>query len=435
MVLGAPLYAQEKTQSDSILRLSLKEAQAYSILNNRSILNANIDVENAKKKIWETTAVGLPQVSAKGSFSYTPELSKIIESFSSYGSSMGGGAATINMNDMKWSLTGDITVSQLIFSGSYIVGLQSAKVYKSLADLNRVKSEQDVIESIGNTYFMVLIARENAMILDSTYKNIELTLYQMTKMNTQGFVEETDVDQLNITLANIKSSLDFIKRQSDLSEKMLKLQLGIDFDQKIALTDSLNTLLHEQTFVQLILADFVLDNNVNYQMLETQVKASELLLKLQKSECLPNLAAFYQYEKNFNDKAFSFTAPHTIGASLSIPIFASGSRWAKIKQAQNDLKKAEYNRDQMSDGLKLQYYQAKATLINARDKYDADKQNLQLAEKIYKRSLIKYQNGVISSLDLTQAQTQFLTSQSTYYQSIQSLISEKNKLEKMLTKF
>jgi outer membrane protein len=444
--------AQDKPASDSIMKFSLKEAQTYALQNNKSILNSNLDIESAKQKVWETTAIGLPQVSAKSSFQYTPELSSLVSQFGGLGGlspwmwnvndklGFPNKTATAPIytptkeSDMKWGLTGDITVSQLLFSGSYLVGLQSAKVYKSLSELNRAKNAQDVLESVTNTYFTVLIAKENAEILDSTYKNIEATVNQMGSMNKQGFIDETDVDQLRITLANLKSSLDYIKSQCDLAEKLLKLQLGIDITKKIELTESLSTLLGTQTYDQLISGELAIEGNINYQMLETSVKASKLLLKLSESECLPNLAAYYQYDKNFNTKGFNMNPPHVIGASLNIPIFASGARYAKIKQAKNEVKKAENSRDQAAEGIRIQFLQSKASLINAKDKYESDKQNMALAEKIYKRSLVKYQNGVISSLELTQAQNQFLTSQTTYYQSILTLISEKNKLEKLTTK-
>jgi outer membrane protein TolC len=228
--------------------------------------------------------------------------------------------------------------------------------------------------------------------------------------------------------------LDLIRRQSDISEKLLKIQLGVDFDQPLILTDALSDFINSIAFNQLLLTDLVLDNNVNYQMLDAQVKSSELLLKLKKSECLPDIAAFYQHEELLNKNAISFTPPDMVGLKVNIPIFGSGSRNSRIGQAKMDLQKSINNRNENSDMLKLQFYQSKSALASAKDKYESDKSNLELAGRIYKRSLIKYQNGIISSVELTQIQNQYLTAQSTYYQSIQSLITEKNKLEKILTK-
>jgi outer membrane protein TolC len=429
--------AQEK--ADSVLKFSLVEAQAFAFQNNKSILNANLDVEAAKKKVWETTAIGLPQVSGKIGYSYQPELSPLAESFSGLGvfiNKMMRTADTIpgNPDDMKWGLAGTLTVSQLIFSGSYLVGLQSAKVYKSLSELNQIKSQQDIMESITNSYCNVLIARENRMILDSTYINLTKTFSDMQAMGKQGFIEETDIDQMQITVSTVKTSLDMITRLADISEKMLKLQLGIDLDKPIELTDNLKSLVDGFTFEQLLLTDFVLDNNVNYQMLDASVKASELFYKLRKSEFLPDIAAFYQYQKEFNSKSFITTPPQIIGVQMNIPIFGSGMKLAKVSQAKIELLKAKNNRSQAADGLKLDFYSSKSALIAAHDKYETEIVNIRLAKRIYDKALIKYTNGLISSTDLSQIQNQYLTAQSNYYNTLQTLISSKNKLEKLLTK-
>jgi outer membrane protein TolC len=409
-------------------------------------LNADLDVESAKKRVWETTTMGLPQVNAAISSSYILTMPAFFEQFLRPGIEMQVDQSTPNresvvndllqqsLDSMRFSGTLDLTVSQLIFSGSYLVGLQASKVYRSLSELNKVKSVQDVMESVANTYFMVQVARENVSILDSTLVNIEKTLHEMTAMFQQGFLEETDIDQLNITLTNIESSIDLIRRQVDMSEMLLKIQLGIPLEQTLILTDALPSLIESITYDQLFLTELVLDNNVSYQMLEAQVKSSELMLKLRKSETLPTIAAFYQHQELLNSNSISFTPPDLIGVSVSIPIFSSGERWAKIKQAKMELQKSKNTLDQTSDLLRLDYYQSKSAMVSAKEKFESDKKNLDLAKKIYNRALIKFQNGMISSIELTQVQNQYLTAQSTYYQSIQSLITEKNKLEKILTR-
>ena len=439
------------------LKLSVAQAQQYALDNNKSILNANLDVESAKKKVWEITASGLPQVNAKGSFQYTPTVSPTIEQFSSLGSLASwmyqadqslhtldpgntnfghvppANATQTNPNDLKWDLSGSVTVSQLLFSGSYLVGLQSAKVYKSLSELNQVKSKQDILESIVNSYFSVLIAHENKMILDSTYKNLMKSYSDVQVMHKQGYFEETDMDQWQITLSTLKNSVDLITRMEGIAKKMLNLQLGVDLDSPVVLTDNLKDFISSMTLDKLMLADLVLDHNVNYKMLDTQVKASELFLKLRKSEFLPELAAFYQYYKEFNNKALSFTPPHVIGAQLNIPIFCSGMKLARVSQARIDLYKAQNIKSQYSDALMLDFNLSKSNLMSAWDKYQTEANTIQLSKRIYDRSLIKYSNGTLSNIELTQVQNQFLMAQSSYYSAIQSLIAAKNKLEKLLS--
>lgn len=455
-VFPAVLAAQENAEP---LNLSLKQAQEYALQNNQSILNANLDVESAKKRVWETTAIGLPQASGTIAFSYMPTLPASIEQFSQFDLLFGwmynvdqyiheqapadpnfGGIPApkpqeeFNPNDMKWNLPGTLTVSQLIFSGSYLVGLQSAKVYKSLSELNLVKSKQDVLQSVTISYFNVLIARENRSILDSTYTNLTKTYSQMQAMSGQGFIEETDLDQMKITVSTVKTSLDMITRLEDISSRMLKLQLGVDLNRPLGLTDDLRQLIDALTIDQLLASDFILEDNVSYQLLESQEKANFLLLKLRKSEFLPDLAGFYQYQKEFNENAFTFNPPHMLGVQMNIPIFSSGQRMARISQAKMDLEKARNTKNQLSNALKLDYYNSRSALLTARDNFQTKSVNLQLSKKIYERALIKYTNGMISSIDLNQVQSQYLTAQSDYYSSLQELINSKNKLEQLLTK-
>lgn len=445
-------------QGDSVLKFSLAEAQSYAVENFYSSKNAKLDIEKANKVIQETRAIGLPQISASGAFQYTPKLSPVVEGFSGINilpywmyhvntylhsevpndpffipGEDPGFPQEPNLDDYKWSLNASVTASQLIFSGSYIVALQSTKVYKSLTNLNWAKSVQDVTESVKNAYFNVLIARENLLILDSAYKNMEKTLIEFRAIGKQGLVDQTDVDQLELTIANIKISLDYIARMTDLAEKLFKIQLGLNVDSKIELTDELNLLINNLAYENLLVADFVLEHNVDYQMLKTLVKSDELLLKLIKSNYLPTIAGFYQYYKEFNDNAFSFNPPHVIGASINIPIFTSGSNGAKVSQAKIELMKDQNKLEQFSSSIKLDFYNSKSELIAAKDKYSSNTRNLELAMKIYNNSLVKYKNGMISSIELTQAQNQYLEVQSNYYLSLQELIAATNKLEKLLT--
>jgi outer membrane protein TolC len=445
------LMGNASAQNDTVVRLSLSQAQEFALTNNQSILNANLDVEAAKKKVWETTAIGLPQASGTYSASYIIEMPgfykqfmepSIAEAYTKIPDQYkpADSAQWVNdqlnkaLDDMRFSQTLDIQVSQIIFSGSYLVGLQSAKVYKSLSEMNRVKSQQEVLESVKNSYFNVLIARENKSILDTTYQNLQKTFADMKAMGQQGFLEETDVDQMQISVSTVKTSLDLITRMADIAEKLLKIQLGLSIDAQLELTDNLGQLVDGITYEQLILSDFAIENNIDYQMLKTSVTVNELLLKLNKAAYLPDIAAFYQYHKDLNSKAISFTPPQLVGLGVNIPIFSSGMRNAKVAQAKIELEKAQNTLDQASNGLKLQYYSNRSALIAARDKYVAESQNMKLAQKIYNRGLIKYKNGVISSTDLTTIQNQYLTAQSNYYQALQELVSSKNALEKMLTK-
>lgn len=433
------LFAQQ-TQKDSVQSYSLKQAQDYALQNSPLVKNANLDLESAKKKIWETTAIGLPQVNSKLAYSYqltipstiTEFVSSMIPGFSSFPEPVQTHLMDSLIKDMRWGLTYDITVSQLLFSGSYIVGLQTAKVYKELSEDGIVKSQYDVTEQVTNAYYLVLIAQENKNILDTTYANTAKILDYIKSTNAQGLIEETDVDQMQLTVSTLKNAADMITRQLEVAKNLLKFQMGIELSNTLILTDDLNSLLASSDLTGLSVKEFKVESNVDYNLMETQEKLSALYLKLQKSTLLPDVVAFYQHEENFNKNSFSFTPPNLIGISMNIPIFGSGMKIAKIQQAKIAVEKAKNSKELVSLGLQTTFSSAQSTFITDVNTYLTKKQNVILAQKIYNKNVIKYKEGIIGSLELTLAQNQYLQAQTEYYTSIIELSTAKSKLEKLL---
>ncbi len=455
LIIVQVIFAQEK--KDSVMKFSLAEAKAYALANSPVVKNAALDLEVAKKKIWETTAIGLPQVGTKLNYSYMPTLSSTLQEFSGFSGlyywlysadqyltgvdptnhafgqiANPGEPKPISLNDLKWSLNWDITVSQIIFSGAYLVGLQTSRIYKGLSENLLSKSKDDLNESVTNAYILVLVAKENKTLLNSTYQNTLQILNDMKKINMQGMIDETDVDQLQLTTNTLKSSVDLLNRQVAIAERLLKFQLGLDLDSKIIFSDSIKGLINNFENDNILLQNFNLESNVDYKLVDTQAKLMKMNLMLNKSAFLPDIAGFYQREKPFNTNALNFNPPDLFGVSLTWSIFTSGQRLAKISQAKYSYQKALNSKQQASDGLKVSYEQNKSSYISALDKYNTANENLKLAEKIYNHSLIKYKEGVISSTDLTQTQNQYLQSQTNYYGAIIELTSAKAKLEKLL---
>ncbi len=429
---GYWLSVLAQKNDSTALYVTLAEARAYALANSPIIKSSTLDIEAAKKKIWETTAIGLPQVSGKYSYSYIITLPEIYKQFAAMGSAGGGGAAP-NLDDLRTTSTLDVTVSQLLFSGSYIVGLQTSKVYKNLSELSLTKSKQDLLESINNSYILVLIVRENKKLVDSLYRNTNNMLESMKAMLAQGFLEETDIDQLQITVNTLQNNVDMLERQALIAERLLKFQLGYPLDQPIYLTDSIDKLVSAISDESFLLSNFDVDKLVDYQLLDTQTKLMNLNLKLNKSAFLPEVAAFYQHDKNFNTKAITFTPPDLIGLSVNIPIFSSGMRLARVSQARINYEKAKITQQQAAESLQINFEDSKSKYLTALNNYKTAVKNLELAEKIYQRSLIKYKEGTISSIELTQVQNQYLQNQSNYFNTIIELNNARNKVEKLLT--
>ena len=453
MLFAGLLQLQAQTDTAKTTKSSqaftLDEAQKFALANSPILKNSNLDLEIAKKKVWETTAIGLPQISGKLSASYMLEMSSTTSNFSGLGPWMYGADQALKTidsvhfghmpeskltpaKDLKWGLTADLTVSQLIFSGAYLVGLQTTKAFKGMSELAITKSTKDLAESVSNAYHLVLVMQENKRIMESIYEQTVKTSKEMEAMYKSGFIEETAVDQIKLTANNLKNTLTVMGDQVIVSKNLLRLQMGLDMTTDIVLTDQLDNMMAQNIQISLLSGDLNLDKNIDFQLVQNTTKLKELQLKYQKTTLLPDIAAFYQYDHPFNTKAMSFTPPQMIGAAVNIPIFGSGSKLSRIKQASLDLQKSKNTEFQVSQALQLSYSQAKTSYSSAINKLDANKESLDLSKRIYDKTLIKFKNGVSSSMELTQAQSQYLQSQSAYYTTVIELVNAKNALEKII---
>ncbi len=438
--------------SQTAVELSLEEATEYALNNNRDIKNAELEVIIARKQIWETTATGLPQIDASVSYQNIFEVPEVnfpsnaivknpSDDMPIFGTpietSTGVYALTMVEGEpiklaAKQNTTLNLTVSQLIFSGSYIVGLQASKVYKQLANEQLEKSEIDVKAQTADTYYMILVLEENLDIMQNTLENIRKTEYEISEMLKEGFVEDTDLDQMKLNRLTIENGITELKSQVDVSYDMLKLQIGMERDNEIVLTDKIQNIKEDVPVEALLNEDFNLENNLNYRMLTTQEDLTELDWKQKKSEFLPTISGFYRHEEIANAPDFNTSIPDMIGVNVDIPIFHSAGRFAKVKQARLKLEQTRNQKEQAIQGIFLELKQARNEFSTAVKSYNTQQENLQMAEKIYDKTLEKYKEGVSSSMDLTQANNQMLNAQSNYHQSLLNMLQAKVKLNKKL---
>ena len=259
---------------------------------------------------------------------------------------------------------------------------------------------------------------ENEKVLSQSLKSVDQTYNELVKMNEQGLNEETDVDQVKISKSNIQTLITSIESQKQISIKLLKYQLGLDFDQNIELKDSLPGIIEQGNIQYLTSSVFDVNNSVDYQLVNYQEKISALMLRREKSKYLPTIAAFYRHEEQTNMPAFNFAVKNVVGASLNVPIFTSGMRNAKVSEAKFDLAKASLAKENAGQGLIMEFETAKSTYKTAYSNFITNRESMDLSRKVYDKTVIKYKEGVSSSFELTQNQNQFLTAESNYYNSV-----------------
>ena len=438
-------------QEANIIKLSLQQAQDYAIEHNKSLKNVRTDVEISKQKLWQTIAQGLPQGS--GTIDYTNFFNYEIEFgmgssttptidftlldagdlqiLSFLQQSMGSGTTTIKM---KNSSSAKLQVSQLIFSGQYFTGIQIAKVGQMLTDMNLVKSEIDIRESVISTYYVGLLTSKSVEIIDSNLENLNQTLIQTKAMLNAGMIEETDVDQLVMSITMLENTKRSLLRNVELNNNIMKFILGIDGDVNIELTDSFENILGSMDVSDLLVAKFSPSDNITIQMMEKQTELTEKMLNLEKWTYAPVIAGVYSHNEKLLTTDFDMNPKNLFSINMSIPLFSSGIRHSKVEQKKLELYQIQNNREIVSDQLMMQEKQLRYNLTSALEQYESQKANMELAQRIYNNTELKFRQGVASSFDLIQANSNLLQAQNSYISAAMELLQSKLKFDKLLNK-
>jgi outer membrane protein TolC len=417
--------------------LSLQDAINYALKNNRNAKNAQRSVEAANELKWETISSGLPQIGVSLDYNYwlKQQISLIPSEF--FGGNPGEFSEIIFGTKQTMSVTANL--SQKIFDGSYLVGLQSAKVFLEISKNAQKKTVLDIRKSVINAYGNVLLAEESEKILEKNLQVLEINFNETSKIYENGLIEEESVEQLQITLSRVKNNLLNARRLKDLAYKMLNLTLGIDVDSAVNLSDNLKFLTDENIVISLLNADEDIEQTIDYKIAKNDTDSKELLVKLEKSKSLPTLNAFINGGYLGNNNSFDFLNTSQkwfglslIGVTMSIPIFSSGMRIAATKRAKINLEQSRDNLIETEQIIKLEILKAKSAYKFAIEEYNNNQKNLRLAERIEKKNQIKFFEGISSSFDLRQAQAQLYKSQQELLQSMLEVINKKADLETAL---
>ncbi len=436
MIITAVLFVSGAAFPQA-LSLSLKEAQDFAVKNSYSVRNAQFDLAIAQKKVKENLSYGFPQIDGSVDYSYYIALptSLIPAEFT--------GDTVNEFSEIQFgtknNLTGGITLNQLIFDGRYFIGLEYARIYEQVSMESLEKSEEEVKESVTQTYYNILVGQEAIKILDSTLVILEKTRFETGQMVAEGFMEKTDYDQLTLTVADIRNSVNSLQRQNEIGYKLLNYQLGIDLDSLVILTETLDALIEQASASALLDQQFILENHVDYRLISSQEEMKMLGLRNEKAAYYPTLNGFLFIQENAQRNEFDFTDPDqpwfmtsATGVSMKVPIWSSGMRRSRVSQAKIDLDKIRNTKDQVSEGLQLSITRSRSEFKTALENYMREKENVSLSLEIYKKTLTKYNEGLSSSVELTQQHNQFFNSERSYFQTVLTLLSAKNKLDKDL---
>ena len=417
------IFLVSRAAGQEMLSLSLAQAQAHALEYNKQVKNAALAVELAQKKINESISSYLPQADLQ--MDYTNFLGAEIEI------SFQEGMPPTKI-PFKPTSNLNIGVSQMIFSGTFIVGIQMLKIYKEMSGTNYLRTEQNIKELTTKSYQAALVTDLSIDIIKENLDNMQ-KIYENTKaMVSVGMAEKLDLDQFEVQMSTLENAMKSAERQRELAYNLLRFQLGVPVDTPLELTDSLDYFLENIDFAAELAQIFNIQNNLDYQVMENQVKLSAKQVDMQKVNYLPTVNSYYQYTGKILKPDFDMTPKNVIGLNLAFPLFSSGMRYSQVNQAKLQLETTVNNKSLLEDQLLLQERQLRFNLASAVDQYENRKNNVDVTNRIYKNYQFKYEQGVASSLDLATSNNNYLQAESDYLSSILSLLDARLALQKLL---
>lgn len=458
MITSATLLAQE--DSLKTYSLSLEEAIEFGIKNNYQSQIAQKEVEIALKQKWEIISQGLPQIS--GAVDYQNFLKQpitllpaaafdntqsTIDIVQDYFDNVQRNNVPVDTPEgfipvrfgTKQSMNATATWQQLIFDGSYIVGIQSVQTLLQISKNAKTKTDLEIKKAVINAYGNVLLAEESVDILEKNVSTLKKNYEDTKKIYENGLTEQEDVEQLEVTLLGLQNNLSRSERMRSIAYEMLNLSMGIPGENEVILTNNLDELAMKYYDISLLNQEIPVEENIDYRIAKNSAESAEIQVKLQKAKALPTLTGFVNYGyQGYADK-FTFLnndqeyfGQSILGVSLNIPIFSSGMRSSRTQQRKIEYEQALLDLERTENEVKRQINMAKSEYEFSLENYQNAIRNLELAERIENKNQIKFFEGIASSFELSEAQRQLYSAQQNYLESMLQVITAKVELENLL---
>ena len=432
-------------------RMSIEQCLEYALLNNAVLKNSRLDIKDAQAEIKAITGLGLPQINAEAGLNYNFKVAtQFLPDFISpsvYGvlfdemvipeKSLGDPAILPAQFGTKYSGNASVSLSQMIFNGSYFIGLEAARSYSKLADEQAELKVADVKANVKKAAFATLVNAERKSLLNGNIKQLDQLIKETEAMYKEGFVEKTDVDRLKVNRNNLRVERQNANNMYELSLLALKLQMGMPIKEEIYLTDSLKeTLVSPESLKQ---AKVEYSKVPEFKVLSVQRELADLDVRNNKIKRFPMVNAFVSVGSNsgaqsFND-ALNFSdnwfGNGITGVSIKWNLLDGFARKHRIDQARMRVQQVENGMESMEQAIDMQVQQAALNLINAYESVQVQKESMALAKEVLRVSKIKYLEGVGSNLEVTSSETDLKTSQTNYYAALYQLLVAKVDYERV----
>ncbi len=444
VIAASGAYAQNATSQ----AFSVKQAQDFALENAFSAKSYALGVDQARTVVNEAISMGLLQVNGSADFQNfmvipTTVLPNFVgQAISAQIPNVPPGPEYIQAQfGTKYNFSVGANARQQLFDPTWIIGVQGAKMYlEKIRNMDK-KNDQDVAGQIEQAYYTVLVSQRSKELIEKNLANLEKTLAETTEYYKNGFVEESSVDQLSLIVSNLKTSQDKAARQTEIVKNLLKFQMGYDMDKEIELTENLESLWLVNNHEALMTSKLDVTKNVNYYIADLEITLRGYQVKLEKAKYLPTLGAFVNYSVSAQRNEFNFFAQKpwfnmaVWGINLRMPIFDSFMKAATTKRAKLEVQRVTDMKTFTEQQLKLQETSARSNYISAFEQLRAEEANIKLAESIRNKTIIKFNEGVANSTELTQTETQLLNTQGAYIGSLFQLLNAKAELSKVLVTY
>lgn len=436
-VFALLLFSFSVFSQNETLFFSLEEAIDYAHANNKMALDSQSDIRMAELQKWETTATGLPQISAEISYNnwIEQQISLIPAEF--FGG-MPGDFIEVAFGTQQ-TVNGTVTLKQKLFDGSYLVALQASKVYLEISKNAKEKTLSELRKVVTNAYGSILLAEENILILDANIEVLEKNIEELQKVYENGLTEVENIEQLQLTRAGLVSAKNYNAVLKNLAYEMFNLTLGLNIDTPVNLTDCMEDLVVKVLLYPTETSNCSLENNIDFKIALNNMRSNALLFKLEKSKALPTINAFINggyagnnNRFNFLDRTQKWFGASLFGVNMSIPMFSSLGRSAATQKAKIALEKSERTLANTRQELEIKIKRAQNELAFAQQDLENKKQAQNLAKRIEEKNQIKFFEGLASSFELSQAQTQLYTAQKQYMEAMLSVLNKHIALDVLL---
>ena len=426
LLLGYGVAAQETQPASQVY--TLKKAVEYAMANAVAIRNAQIDILDAEQNVKENFSRGLPDIT--GAIDYQHFLKVPVLPLPPAFAMGDPNAPEEIAFQLKNNFIAGLSARSMIFDGAFFVGLRAARASKSYYNLELENTQRRVRSQVTQAYFPVLLIKTNVNTLDNNIDNLQKLLRETEAQYEAGFVEKLDVDRLRLSINNLQSQRDQLEDQGANALRALKFTLNYPLDQPLAVDDDLESM--ERDIEQAALTgDIPYANRPELRLLDQTIELQDLNIELQRAAYLPtayaSVSGQYQYQgDNLSD---GFWAPTVVGAlSVSVPIHDFGGRSARVERARLAKQKVINQRNDVNRSIQLEVLNARTSFQAAGKRFQAVKDNLELANSIYEITQIKYREGVGSSIEVVQAEQALYESQANYMQGLYDALVAKEDL-------